>query len=1249
MRLKPIGRLLVWLSAAVLVLFFLTLAASMLALTSQYGLRTTVRILTAFSDGHFSVGAVQGSLAASQWQDLEYSDRTGLRIRVKAITLHAVSRDVLRQRLHVALMEVEGLEVNLPVSAPRGPRASPLDLPSRLPFDVIVDSLVLTDARLKQGEVEVLVVERAALAAQWLGEELEVLRLQSGFKRTGPLEFRAKAHMHGDQIDLRDLWLQGPGELTAQGTLGLEKSPSDLKLTWRGARWPLVTEGVPPGIADVAGEATVKGPLDDYRFEISAAAVVQKVPARLSARGGGSLRDLSIEHLQLIADQGSAELHGALAWAPALRADLAGKVSKLNPALFAPDWPGLIDGSLKTQTTMRDGEPQVAFELRIDPSKLRGQAFAATARGSTNIRSASFEQLTVTTGGGSLTAKGDVAWQPALAANVDANLAQLDPGVLFPGWPGKLSGTAQVRTLAATQPPDLRFSVDIEHSQLRGYPLTATAHGNWRAPELHLDDLDIRSGETHLTASGRATSPFDLTAHLQSPDLVALHPDLGGAVRADLTLQGPLDQPHLVAKATGTGLRWRGYRAGKLDVDADVDPRVPSHFTVSLVDGNFGVVVPQATLSAKGIERYHYVVFDGKSERGDLAFAAEGGYDRKRQEWGGYLTSTRVAPKDLPDWKLEKSTPMLLGRKRQSVEPACMSGGAGRGCVRLEQNVTGQGLRLYVDLEDLQLAAFQPLLSSDTRLEGHADGDGYIEIAGADVAAIQAEVRLNGVRIIRPGLPPFQMQPSRIKADQQNGRLHAVADFKLDQGSIAADVAAEPGATFRERPLSGQIRVDVPDLSFIQHFSSQLRAVSGKAGGTLQLGGTPALPRLRGEIVLADGRARLVTPGITIEQVQLRLSGNGDGPLALSGSMRSGEGSLAVSGDVDPARAPPRANVSVKGENFQAVATPDARIWITPDLRLASDDTGVHLEGSLTVPRAEITPRKGIGDQGVAVSADQIMVGAEPAPPNAALKVYSTVKVALGEQVSFKGFGLTTQLSGSVTIFEEPLRETSAQGSLYLNNGRYKAYGQDLNIESGRLIFDGGPVNKPAVDLYATRHPQSDVTVGVRVRGTLNRPELRLQSDPPMPREEQLSWLVLGRPLDASSSSDRSALTQAALSLGLSGGDYLAQRLGKGVGLDTLTIGGPTASGSGVAADAGTIQGSQASMSRGAYQDQTQAAQLTLGKYLTPKLFVSYGVSLFQPGQTFRLLYDLGRGFKLQTESGVANGADLIYTFERGK
>ncbi|MGB0956226.1 MAG: translocation/assembly module TamB domain-containing protein, partial [Panacagrimonas sp.] len=185
------------------------------------------------------------------------------------------------------------------------------------------------------------------------------------------------------------------------------------------------------------------------------------------------------------------------------------------------------------------------------------------------------------------------------------------------------------------------------------------------------------------------------------------------------------------------------------------------------------------------------------------------------------------------------------------------------------------------------------------------------------------------------------------------------------------------------------------------------------------------------------------------------------------------------------------------------------------------------------------------------------------------------------------------------------------------------AYGQNLKIETGRLLFNGGPLSEPAVELRALRKPTEDVEVGVYVRGTLDEPEFSLFSTPAMPRERQLSWLVLGRPLDSAVAGDeRAMLSNAALSLGLSGTDRIAQNISSGLGLDQLSIGA-------------------------APGEDAEQARLTVGKYLSPKIYVSYGVGLFQPGQVFKLLYDLGRGFKLATESGVHSGGDLLYSLER--
>jgi translocation and assembly module TamB len=56
------------------------------------------------------------------------------------------------------------------------------------------------------------------------------------------------------------------------------------------------------------------------------------------------------------------------------------------------------------------------------------------------------------------------------------------------------------------------------------------------------------------------------------------------------------------------------------------------------------------------------------------------------------------------------------------------------------------------------------------------------------------------------------------------------------------------------------------------------------------------------------------------------------------------------------------------------------------------------------------------------------------------------------------------------------------------------------------------------------------------------------------------------------------------------------------------------------------------------------------GKYLSPKLYVSYAAGLFEHTNTFRTRYSLSSRWTLQTESGTkASSTDLLYWFERGK
>ena len=63
-----------------------------------------------------------------------------------------------------------------------------------------------------------------------------------------------------------------------------------------------------------------------------------------------------------------------------------------------------------------------------------------------------------------------------------------------------------------------------------------------------------------------------------------------------------------------------------------------------------------------------------------------------------------------------------------------------------------------------------------------------------------------------------------------------------------------------------------------------------------------------------------------------------------------------------------------------------------------------------------------------------------------------------------------------------------------------------------------------------------------------------------------------------------------------------------------------------------------------------EQASLVIGKYLTPKLYINYGIGLFDPVSTLRLQYAFSSTWKLVTESsGTASGGDFIYTIETGE
>jgi translocation and assembly module TamB len=404
--------------------------------------------------------------------------------------------------------------------------------------------------------------------------------------------------------------------------------------------------------------------------------------------------------------------------------------------------------------------------------------------------------------------------------------------------------------------------------------------------------------------------------------------------------------------------------------------------------------------------------------------------------------------------------------------------------------------------------------------------------------------------------------------------------------------------------------------------------VDGRLNGTLRVAGSWQEPRPSGRLQLQEAQARAPALGTTWEQIELTARTAGAHRIELEGSGRCGEGTANVVGEARLAESgEPELSLEIRGEGVTLVDLPEARLLADPAVRVAIGPERIAVEGEVQVPEGRIDLEQGRGAP-VEPSPDVVVVRGEkvvkPAPPALPERLEARVRVELGESVRVTGKGLSARLEGGLEIVQEPGQPIPAgDGVIRIEDGQYKAYGRQLELRRGRLLFQGGPVDDPVLDVVAAREAEDGTLAGVRISGRASVPDIALWSRPELTDEEALSYLLFGRPQDATASkSDRGVFERAAASLGLGGGSMLVKRLGKPLGLDKAKI-----------EPGGTLQ----------------EAALVLGKYLSPRLYVGYGVGLFEPVNSFRLRYMLTPHWTLEAESGEEAGGDLLYVIERPK
>ena len=978
--------------------------------------------------------------------------------------------------------------------------------------------------------------------------------------------------------------------------------------------------------------------------------------------GAGSNVQFRLDSLAVTALDGHAAASGEVTWWPAITWDLGIEADSLAPAPLLPDpeaWPGRI--SIRGESAGGMGESG-ALELTAAIDTVFGELRGEPLDGRFEAR---------VTGPDIELSAARIAWGPArveasgaagetLDLVFDAEVPDL--GLLLPGASGSL--TAGGRASGPRDSPRISATVQAD-----GIVTDAASAASV-------------SGEVDVDLAGPLEADlFALGVGVAGRDLDSVRVGLSGR-RADHALRISASGPNADLELEASGrLDEAGHWAGSLDtlsLRADtigawaleapaaltVGPGVeleqlclrsdPARVCAAGASGAEGLRL-DATIDSLRLERFAPLMPEG--------YEVEAGIDAAidlEQPANGAVTGTIDLHTTAGSFTLPQSDED--GRLRLRFEPIVLeitsadSGAVGRidlvltdsagaGLVRVEGEIDSPfALRQPQDLEtldaqpfsaraeiavdDLEMFSAYALPRWDAWGSFHALVELQVDEAGAltgTLAAATDSLKLRNT--VRQQAYLLTIDPFRIDARVGPEGLTGEADFVVGEAGseqlfVAHGEVRMPAFTSleivpAEQPVDAMLSLQVEDLYFVEAFFPEVSEVGGRFVLDSRVGGTLEELAVEGTANLADAYAVIPLLGLELREIRFDAASTADGEIRLDGQVTSGEGTLTLTGVSEnyPSAEDP-STFQIRGENFRVLDTPEIRVAASPALDLAFDGSKLRFAGDVTIPSAVI----GIPDlpeSAVTPSEDVVIVGDTASERSAPVPLEVDITLTLGDDVYFDGFGLDAQLLGGLNITQAPGADPRGRGEIRMVNGTFRQLGQELRIDPGRLIFNG-PVDNPAIDARAFVRATDGTEAGFRVGGTVKNLALETYSNPPRTESDIMSYILFGRPMSQTSGAEGNQASNAAALLGA---NMLAMSLAPSIGLDEARV------------ETGT---------------QQNKAQLVVGKYLTPQLYIGYGIGLYEPISTFRLRYLLSARWSIEAITGDQQSTDVLYRIERG-
>ncbi len=1195
-------------------------------------------------------------------------DTDAMKVHVGSIDFDMDFSAIWHKAVHIQHLDVKNVDYTVTRTTPKQPKqaSQPFSMPKQinLPVTVIVDRVAVSNVTaVTAPKAKPVKVDRLQLTGARLDDSRWRIKSLTGHGPMFSLDARAAVTPNSGyntnvhvKADLR-LPNYAPLSATADITGSLNNlhlaanvaAPYNLKLTGDVAdalSRPAIdaeiqangvkTQAISKTLPQIAADADIKakGPVNDLGVKISAD--VDSADYGKATLNGAlhytpeaiGIRDLRIG---VPATHGQLTANGQVAMASGNKMDLTVDWSNLAWPLSAKPSYKSDQGKVRLTGTLDN------YDLNTDLAwQVVGQTQGKlAAKGAGSLKAFDLKSLDISGGPGHITGHAQTQWSPKIDVTAHLEGSHINPGAIVANVPGDFNLNADVTATQVGKQIHADLKSLTAHGSLRHQPLDLKAKAQYRGDHVNVDTLHLVSGAATADVNGTfgwtPNAKLDGQWSIHSSDLSTIMPGLAGSLQTDGRVSGRFKAPDITAKLTARHLDAYGNKVDSADMNAKVDWSGAKRSSVDLAVNGInasGQKIRKVTLNLDGTPASHRLSLNLDSDTAKADLALTGSLNKKTYREQFTLRRLTAGYQKLAPWSLASPASGVVSAKAQSIDNACLTSGGARVC--LTGNHDAKLSKGHVKLSDFNYDYAKRFFPAGLNVTGSVSGDVDVKLPTGGTPQVSANLQTSSGTVSMANaqgetVKVLDMRPGHIRAKMANNGLDANVDLPLagSDGIRAQATVAAGSGSLTKHALNGQLHIGLASMNFLTKLSPEVDTFDGHFAGDMQLGGTLAKPTVLGHIGLDASKIVLVTPGLTLTDVSLAAQGRGNS-IGITAAAKSGGGTLKANGDISLADRGQTVNLAIKGDRFQIAHIPDVTAYVSPDLKVAVTPSRVDVTGSVTIPDAAITP-KNLPASGVTTpSSDQVIVTNKTSGTKAAARaIHANVNVILGKKVHIDGFGLKADLGGNLRVVQQPGDVPTGTGAIHITKGSYQAYGQNLDIQKGKILFAGGPVSEPGLDIKAARYPTKDVTVGVHVHGSIKNPKLELFSDPSMTQSEQLSWLLLGRPLDSTNGQQSSLVARAALALGSSRGNKVLQNIGNKLGLDNVGIGA------------------------GAGQSSSEAA-FTVGKYLSPKLYVGYGLGLFDQVSTVTMRYTLSSRWTLETSSSSqATGGDIVWKFDR--